>query len=152
MKRIFKIIAIAVFLVFIGLQFIRINTANPPIVPGEELSLDTVPPDVSAIISRSCADCHSNNTIYPWYSQISPFSWFLAEHIKDGRRELNLSVWNTYDSKLKERKLGEICEQVQDRAMPLPSYLWIHRDAVMSDAEIKLLCDWAESEAAKLGN
>ena len=80
--------------------------------------------------------------------QISPVSWWLKNHINEGRRELNVSEFGTYADKKKGRKLHEICEQVE-KEMPLPSYLWIHRDATLSDNDIKVLCDWAESERAK---
>jgi hypothetical protein len=101
-------------------------------------------------LKRSCNDCHSNETVYPWYSNISPFSWLLAEHIEEGRRELNFSVWTTYSAKKKRRKLDEVCEQITSGEMPHNQYLWIHRDAVLSQEDKKILCDWAETEKAKI--
>lgn len=70
----------------------------------------------------------------------------MKDHIDDGRRHLNFSVFNTYEQKRKVKKLEEICEQVESKEMPLPSYLWLHRDAAMRDGEAKILCDWAEKE------
>ena len=103
--------------------------------------------------SRGLAlDCHTNTTTYPWYSQIAPASWFLANHIRDGRKELNLSVWNTYSDKKKSKKLEEVCEQVEQGDMPLPSYLWIHRDAALKEGEARILCDWANAERAKIAS
>lgn len=153
MKRIAKIIAVIVFAAFIGIQFFRPDTANPPIVPEQTLGANAnVPETVRSIFARSCNDCHSNETKYPWYSQIAPASWFLADHIKEGRKELNFSEWETFNAQKKRRKLEEICEQVQTREMPLPSYLWIHRNAKLSDEEIKIICDWTESARANLPN
>lgn len=151
MKKVLKIIAIVVFLGFIGIQFIRPAFTNPPLVTGETLAEVTqVPEDVQAILKKSCNDCHSNETVYPWYSYIQPSASFLKDHIDEGRREVNFSVWKTYDAKKQRRKLAEMCEQVESKEMPLPSYLWIHWDAKLTDAERKTLCDWTEAERAKI--
>jgi len=151
MKKILKITAIVLVIAFIVIQFIRPDFTNPPVNQAETLEASTqMPENVKAILDRSCKDCHSNETKYPWYSQIQPSAWFLADHIAEGRRELNLSVWNTYEARRKKRKLSEICEEVQGKYMPLPSYLWVHWDAKMSDADIKTLCDWTTSESAKI--
>jgi hypothetical protein len=150
-KKTLKIIAIVLFIAFIAIQFYRPDRTAPPIVESETLEASTrVPEEVERILIKSCNDCHTNKTNYPWYSQIAPASLFLASHVDEGRRELNFSIWNTYETRRKRRKLDEICEQVTERYMPLPSYLWIHWDAKLSDENIKILCDWAEQEKAKL--
>jgi len=151
MKKILKIIAVVLFVAFVAVQFYRPSQTNPPIVEAETLAATTqVPETVNQILARSCNDCHSNETVYPWYSNISPFSWLLAEHIEEGRRELNVSVWATYSAKKKRHKLDEICEQVTSGAMPYDQYLWIHRDALLSAEDKNILCDWAETEKAKI--
>ncbi len=151
MKKILKILAVLIAAVFIIAQFVRPDRTNPTIVQAETIQASTaVPADVQAVLTRSCSDCHSNNTVYPWYSNISPVSWYLADHIKDGRKEMNLSIWNTYTPKRKMKKLGEICEQVETAVMPIPSYLWMHNDAVLTDSDAKLLCDWATTEKAAI--
>ncbi|MGQ0543214.1 MAG: heme-binding domain-containing protein [Blastocatellia bacterium] len=151
MKKIFKIGLILIVGTLFVMQFFRPNFSNPAIVEAETLRASTnVPADVANLLSRSCNDCHSNETIYPWYANISPFSWFLADHIEEGRHELNFSEWNKYETKKKIHKLEEICEVVGSKEMPLPSYLWIHRGSVLSDADKKLLCDWTEIERVKL--
>lgn len=151
MKKILKIIAIVLAVGFIVIQFIRPDFTNPPIVEAETLEAATqIPENVQSILNRSCKDCHSNKTVYPWYSKIQPSAWFLAGHIEQGREELNFSVWNTYKASRKEKKLEDICEEVKAKAMPLPSYLWIHWDAKLSDEDIKTLCDWTEQEKAKI--
>ena len=151
MMKFLKITAVVFAVVFVVLQFIRPTFTNPPIVPGETLEDSTkVPAEVQMVLTRSCNDCHSNKTLYPWYSQISPFSWFLAGHIDEGRNEVNFSTWNTYDVKKKIHKLEEICEMVEGGHMPLPSYLWIHRDAVLNAEQTKLICDWAAAEKSRL--
>ena len=151
MKKAVKLIAIVLAIAFVTIQSYRPDHTNPPIVEAETLeATTTVPENVEKILERSCNDCHSNKTIYPWYSNISPFSWLLADHINEGRRELNFSAWGTYTNKGKRHKLDETCEQVIDSLMPHYQYLWIHRDARLSEADKKILCDWAETEKAKL--
>jgi hypothetical protein len=151
MKKILKIVAIVLVVAFIIAQFIQPDQFNPPVVVAESIeSTVAIPADVGTILARSCADCHTNTTVYPWYAKVSPVSWFLANHIKEGRGEMNLSIWNTYSEKRKAKKLEEICEQVQQGEMPLPSYLWIHRDAALKEGEAKILCDWANAERAKI--
>jgi hypothetical protein len=151
MKKILKITVLILAIGFIAIQFYRPDRTNPQVAQAETLQASVeVPPDLANIISKSCSDCHSNETVYPWYSNISPFSWFLANHIKDARQEMNFSVWNTYTPRKKRKKLEEVCEQLETKEMPLPSYLWIHRDAILSDADSKRLCDWAIAEKAKI--
>lgn len=151
LKKIIKIALIVVAAAFLVGQFIRPDFSNPPVVASETLSASTdVPPDVQAVLSRSCSDCHSNETRYPWYSKVTPFNWFLADHIENGRKEMNLSVWNTYTPKKKMKKLEEVCEQVEQAEMPLPSYLWIHREAVLAEGDAALLCTWAKAESARI--
>jgi len=151
LRKILKITIIVLLLGFIALQFVRPNFTNPPVVEAETVMASApVPPDVAQIMRRSCFDCHSHETQYPWYSKISPFSWFLAGHIEDARREVNFSVWNTYPAQKKVRKLDEICEQVEKAEMPLPSYLWIHWDASLSKQDVQALCEWAKSESQRL--
>jgi hypothetical protein len=152
LRKILKITAIILVLGFIGIQFIRPDFTNPPIVASETLGASAaVPADVQLVLSRSCNDCHSNQTTYPWYSKVTPFNWFLADHIDAGRQELNFSTWNTYGVEKKVRKLEEICEVIERAEMPLPSYLWIHGDATLSESDSKLLCDWTKAESQRIG-
>lgn len=133
------------------IQFIRIDRTNPPVDKSQTLEATTnVPPDITLILGRSCNDCHSNQTVHPWYADVQPAGWFLKSHIDDGRRELNFSVWATYDARRKSKKLEEICEQIEAKTMPLPSYLWIHGYAALSEGEAQALCDWAKGEQARI--
>lgn len=151
MKKTLKIIAVLVVAAFLAAQFFRPARTNPPVVQAETLEAVTkLPENVNKIFERSCNDCHSNETVYPWYSNVSPFSWLLQKHIDEGRRELNVSVWATYGNQRKRRKLDEICEQVETGAMPHNQYLWIHREARLSDEDKRILCDWANAEKAKI--
>jgi hypothetical protein len=153
MKKALKIIAVVLFVAFIVIQFFRPDFTNPPVTQAETLEATTqVPENVQAILKRSCNDCHTNQTEFPWYSKIQPSASFLKGHIDDGRRHLNFSVWNTYEMRKKRNKLEEVCEQVEGKMMPLPSYLWLHWSAKLSDEDGRILCDWAKAEKARLEN
>jgi hypothetical protein len=108
------------------------------------------PPAVKQILEEACYDCHSNRTRYPWYAQIQPVGWWLAEHIKDAKRELNFSEFASYREHQQAKKLLSVSDEVTTRSMPLKSYTWIHRDAKLTEAQIKLVSDWAESLAEKI--
>lgn len=136
---------------FGAIQFFRIDHTNPPINSSDTFeSAVLVPPDIALILGRSCNDCHSHKTIYPWYSYLQPSAWFLRDHVDHGRSHLNFSIFNTYDSKKKRKALEEICEEVEAARMPLPSYLWLHRDAVLTANDGKALCDWANAEIERI--
>ncbi len=146
LRKILKIVTIVGVITFGAIQFVRPDFSNPPVIEAETIWTDPdLPPDVRAVLVRSCADCHSNETTYPWYSKITPFNWFLAGHIEEGRHELNLSIWNAYTNDKKRHKLEEVCEQVEQGLMPLPSYTWIHWDAVLTDSERTVLCRWSKA-------
>jgi hypothetical protein len=150
MKKIIKIVLILLAVAFIAIQFYRPDRTNPPIVQAETLEATTeVPQDVQAILKRSCNDCHSNNSSYPWYSNIAPISWQIVDHINEGRDELNFSKWGTYNQKRKDHKLDEICKQVESGEMPHNQYLWIHWDAKLSENDIQVLCNWTKNEKLK---
>jgi len=136
--------ALAVVLILlIGAQFVGANRTNPASKPDASL-LKKAPPEVRAILDRSCRDCHSNDTRWPWYSQLAPVSWMLASHVNAGRDRMNYSEWSTYDSDDQDKFLSGMCSLPKKGRMPLPSYLWIHRDAKLSDADVKTLCAWSE--------
>lgn len=151
MKQVVKIVIIVLAAAFVIAQFFRPDTTIPLENPPDTLEASTqVPPNVEAILTRSCVDCHSNRTTFPWYSNVSPVSWFLVDHINEGRQELNISTWNTTDTKRRVRKLDKMCEEVQNGEMPLPSYLWIHWDAKLSPNDVNALCDWTDAEKQRL--
>ncbi len=153
MKKAIKIAVIVLFAAFIAIQFYRPDFTNPPVNAAETLQASTrVPENVQAILDRSCADCHTNNTVYPWYAKIQPSASFLAGHIAEGRQKFNMSVYNTFETARKRRKLSQICEQVESGEMPLFSYTLIHRSAALSAADKKVLCDWTTAESARLEN
>ena len=107
------------------------------------------PESVQIIIKTSCTDCHSKLTTYPWYNNITPLNIWLNDHIEEGKSHLNFSVWNDYSLKRKAHKLEEIIEEVQEGEMPLNSYTWIHKDAILTADELSSLVSWAKSNQMK---
>jgi hypothetical protein len=101
------------------------------------------PTNVAGVLKISCYDCHSNNTRYPWYANIQPMGWLLADHIKDGKAELNFEEFGSYSKRRQLSKLKSIAGSVKDGSMPLASYTWMHRDAKLSAEKRALIIDWA---------
>ncbi|MEO7834987.1 MAG: heme-binding domain-containing protein [Ginsengibacter sp.] len=141
-----KKILLVLLIIFIGIQFIKPQKNIHPGAQPEDIStLYPVPPHVDSILSIACKDCHSNNTRYPWYNNFQPVSWFLANHIKDGRNSFNLNEFATYPVARQYDKIEEIKKQLDKGDMPLSSYTIIHRDANLSDAEKKAVIGWSEN-------
>ncbi|MDF0706041.1 MAG: heme-binding domain-containing protein [Bacteroidota bacterium] len=147
--KIVKKIAIALLVVLIGMQFYRPekNTADGDYVATFEA--ETQPSaEVKQILKTACYDCHSANTEYPWYNNIAPVSYWLADHIEDGKKHLDFSDWANYDTKKKDHKLEEVIEEVKEGKMPLNEYTWTHGDAKLSDEQISALVAWADAARA----
>lgn len=150
-KNALKWALITLAVLFLAIQFVRPAKTNPPVDESRTFQAGTqMTPEVAAILDRSCNDCHSNKTVWPWYSQVAPVSWYLVRHVDDGRRHLNFSDWDRNNTKRATRKLQEICEQVETGEMPITSYLPLHPSAKLSDADKKVLCDWTTQEQARL--
>ncbi len=139
-----KKLLLFIIIVFIGIQFVPYNV--PADVPDKEGDALQAPKEVEAILKRSCYDCHSNHTNFPWYSSVAPVSFFTKMHVKEGREHMNFSTWNSYSDEKKAKFLEKIPKAIKSK-MPLPSYLLIHKDAKLTDADKKAISDWA-SEAA----
>lgn len=105
--------------------------------------------EVHKILKESCFDCHSNKTRYPWYSSITPINYWMADHVKVGKKKLNFSKWKDYSLRRKEHKMEELYEEVDKKNMPLDSYTWIHKEANLSESQIKIIVDWAKKEQAR---
>jgi len=132
----FKITLLIIMIVFVGIQFIPTTRNQSDTVPKTDFMLvNKVPEDIKNKLQVSCYDCHSNNTQYPWYSKIQPGAWFMENHIKDGKTELNFSEWDSLSNRRKKSKLKSIISQIEDNKMPLSSYTLIHRNAMFSQAK-----------------
>jgi hypothetical protein len=128
---------------FIGAQFARPDRSNPATPAGSSL-LAKAPPAVGAILDRSCRDCHSNDTRWPWYTNVAPMSWLVASHVHEGRDHFNYSLWSAYDEDEQDKYLGGMCSLPKRGRMPLPSYLLVHKGAKLSAADVATLCEWSE--------
>lgn len=104
-----------------------------------------VPADVENILQPACYDCHSNQTRYPWYADVQPVATWLAWHVNDGKKHLNFSEFTNRRVAVQNHKFEEIIENVKEGEMPLNSYTWTHKDAVLSDEQRKILTAWAQS-------
>ena len=133
-------------LLLIIIQFIRPSGNHSNKLSPNDITLHyPVPDTVLSILRRSCYDCHSNNTTYPWYNRIQPVAWWLNSHVTDGKRKLNFSEFAAYPPKKQAGKLKNTVEEIKEGGMPLDSYLWIHHDAGLEQGQKDLLIHWADS-------
>lgn len=144
-KKILKWGSITIIAILVLMQFVRPekNIAEGA-QPNDIMAGYTVPENVSKTLHNACYDCHSNNTKYPWYNNIQPVASWLADHVKEGKRELNFSEFGTFSTKRKLKKLREIVKEVEEGEMPLDSYTWMHGEAKLSEAEKQSLIEWAK--------
>lgn len=110
----------------------------------------SAPAGVEKILRQSCYDCHSNTTVWPWYSRVAPVSWFVVHHVKEGREHLNFSGWNNLSHKDQAEALDEIREQIEEGEMPLSTYVLGHPEAALSPQEKTELLDWAKATGGEL--
>ena len=128
------------------IQFFRIDKENPAVNSDMDfVVLSRAPQDMQKLLKTSCYDCHSNETVYPWYSNVAPISWWVKDHINDARGHLNFSIWGEYEEKRKDHKLEEIIEEVKEHEMPLKSYLIIHSESKLDDTKREELTSWIQS-------
>jgi len=125
-----------------GIQLVPVDRNQPPVTA--EIK---APPEVRAILKTACYDCHSNETVWPWYSYIAPLSWRIADHVDHGRGNLNFSEWGLLPVDEREKLRNEIWEEVERGDMPLSDYLRMHPEARLSQEELVVLNTWA----SKLG-
>jgi Haem-binding domain len=128
----------------VGAQLVPVARDNPP-GPPSSLPYAGAPANVRAVFDGSCKNCHSNQTVWPWYSQVAPFSWIVTRDVHQGRKHLNFSEWGTYTPAKREEKLEAICDQVVNGDMPDGKYLLIHRSAQLTQEERQAVCGWVES-------
>ncbi len=113
--------------------------------PQDIAALYVVPDSVHEVLQKACMDCHSNNTRYPWYNNIQPVAWWLNDHITEGKRDLNFSEFGARPPEKQARKLKKLAKEVKEGGMPLSSYTWIHRDAILTEREKDILINWSNT-------
>ena len=132
------------------MQFFRPERANPPSDPAASFDAVAKPSqEIASTLKRACYDCHSNQTNWPWYSNVAPMSWLVVSDVKEGRAKLNFSEWTRPGREGELPSLGEVCESVRDGKMPLRSYTLLHPDASLTAQEIAALCSATGAEGAE---
>lgn len=140
MKRWLVRIALVVLLLFVAIQLVPVDRSNPPVTGAL-----VAPPQVQAILKRSCYDCHSNETVWPWYAYVAPVSWLVAHDVEEGREHLNLSAWESIDPKKRAGVADEMAEEVERGTMPMSQYLRMHAEAKLTPADVAALRAWADA-------
>lgn len=145
-RRRFRTIVLLVLLAIVLLQFIPVDRSAPPVNPAQDfLNVQNAPVSVASLMRSACYDCHSNETRYPWYAYIAPVSFWLQNHIREGRENLNFSTWTLYNAEDLDEALEEMIEVVKEKSMPLNSYLWGHPEARLTDAQRQEMTTWFQS-------
>jgi hypothetical protein len=144
MKKSIRKIVVIGFIIFLLMQLYQParNSDNGQVLPAHITRLYSMPTEVQTILQTSCFDCHSNNTNYPWYSYIQPARFFMEEHIKDGKKDLNFSEFGNYSKRKQESKLKAMGKQIKSDEMPLSSYTLIHKNAILTTTEKEELINW----------
>jgi len=146
-------ILLIIIIILVVIQFIRparnISTTPSP----HDISTEyTVPDSIKNIMAVACNDCHTNNTPYPWYANIQPVGWWLQNHVNEGNRHLNYSEFTSLEKKKQYKKMDETAHEVKEGDMPLNSYLWIHHDAELTQAQKDMIVNWAQQLSDKIVN
>ena len=134
---------VLLLVVFVAIQFIKPEKNNDGYQSVALFEQEIVPTkEIASILKNNCYDCHSDQTNYPWYNNFAPLNYWLEEHIADGKRHFNVSVWDKYSARKKDHKLEELIEYVEQGEMPLDSYTWLHGN--LSEKDTEILIQWAQ--------
>ncbi len=151
MKKVVKIILIVVIIAFVVIQFFRPERTTTEVYEESHITkIMNVPDDVHKILKRSCFDCHSDHTTWPWYTNIAPASWLVAKDVRNGRTKMNFSQWGRIPDAKREARLESICEEITEGEMPLKEYLYLHGDAKLTPQDKDIICNWVKAELKKI--
>mgnify|MGYP003545105532 FL=1 len=144
MKKIIKKILFIGLIIFLLMQLYQParNESFEQDITANFTKVYNVPKNVEAILRTSCYDCHSNNTNYPWYSNVQPVGFFMEHHIKEAKEDLNFDEWGKYSKRKQENKLDRIVKQIKSDEMPLASYTLIHKNARLTTVQKEEIMDW----------
>jgi Haem-binding domain len=147
-----KKILIGLAVILIAIQFVK---PEKNISDDNTYAINTkyeVPADVKQILEVACNDCHTNKTVYPWYSNVQPIAWFLDHHVVDGKRHYNLSTYTKLPIAVQNHKFEETIEMVKEKEMPLESYTYfgLHKEAKLTDEQRNILINWAQAQMDSL--
>lgn len=130
---------------FAIIQFIPIDKVNKPVDKTKNfVDVKNTPKEVSDLIKNACYDCHSDETVYPKYAYIAPFSWSVKSHVNDGRKHINFSIWGTYNKDLKQSMLKNSIQTIENKVMPMPAYIIYHDEANLTTNDRKVLTKYFE--------
>ncbi|MFN0293538.1 heme-binding domain-containing protein [Pedobacter helvus] len=150
MKGIKKIL-LGILVIVVVIQFIHpARNKSGQAMPNDISKIVAMPEDVQGILKKACYDCHSNNTEYPWYTNIQPMHWFMNYHIISGKEELNFNEFGTYTPRRQQSKLRSIENSLKDGTMPLSSYTLIQRNAILSEVEKSQIINWVQNSKDSL--
>ena len=150
MRRIYKIIILLLIVGFVAIQFFQPPKNNSNDSSGLITENEPMPENIKQIINGSCINCHSNQTRYWWYDKISPASWYIYSHIRDGKHELNLSEWEEMDIYDRITSLDKMGKEVNRKDMPLKSYKLMHKQARLTDDQINEFVEWTKKQSEEL--
>jgi hypothetical protein len=142
-----KLVVIALALFLVVMQFVQPKRTNPPVIASRSLAAHVqIPPEVQSSLMRSCGDCHSNRTVWPWYSHVAPFSWVVTDDANEGRRHMNFDDWEAQETpQAANDHLADICKEIESKGMPPISYRWLHPNLGLKPEEIASVCTWSRS-------
>ena len=141
-----KRVSLAAVIFLLVIQIFRPSTSNPPVDPKREIHANlAVDPAVATLLTRACNDCHSNRTVWPWYSHLAPASWLVVSDVNRGRKALNFSEWAGYRAEVQQKQLSEICNEVSEGEMPGVAYTLMHRHAKLGTDDVATICRWTRS-------
>ena len=147
-KTNWKKVSIGLLAIFVVLQFFRIDKTNPPVDSKNDfLTISQAPNDIAQMMKAACYDCHSHETKYPWYTNISPVSWWIKGHVDHGKEHLNFSEWGSYSADKAHHKLEECYEEVEGKKMPLTPYIFLHSEAWLTDEQRSQLVEFFKEKA-----
>lgn len=146
MSRVAALGIASMALAFVAIQWVPVHRESA----GETRPILDASGDPGAILARSCMDCHSGETRWPWYASVAPASWLVAEHVRHGRDHMDFSNWASYPINRRIDLFEDICEEAENETMPLQSYLLMHRKARLSRPDTEVLCRWSREEVARL--
>ncbi len=142
----FKQIGLGLLMILIICQFFRIDKTNLTVHNVLDIaSITKATPEIMAMLKTACYDCHSNEVVYPWYTNIAPVSWWIKNHVNEGCHHLNFSLWGTYKSRRMDKKLKECAEMIEEGEMPMTSYTLMHGEAKLSKEQKEKLIAWFTS-------
>lgn len=141
MKR-FRKLVIGLLVLVAAIQLVPVNRSNPPVTGEPGMTAE-----VEEVLTRACFDCHSNRTVWPWYSRVAPLSWFVTNHVNEGREHLNFSTWDAVSPSDRAKAAEEVAEEVDEGKMPMTSYVVGHPSAQLSELDRQKLLSWARTLA-----